>query len=69
MLLENVDCCFSSFYEAEMDYNLKNTKSRREHIKSADSTINSVMDLLASSQPGKLIQYSVDSIEYVKELG
>lgn len=52
-----------------MEYKLENMTSIREHIRSADSTINPLMELLASSKPGELIQYPVDCIEYVKELG
>ena len=70
-------CCYrrretkkkKKLYEAEKEYNMQNMTSIREHIRSADSTFNPLMELLASSKPGELIQYPVDCIEYVKELG
>jgi len=48
---------------------ISNMTSIREHILNSESTTNPLMELLASSKPGELIQYPVDCIEYVKELG
>ena len=70
-------CCYrrkeskrkKKLLDTEREYKLENMTSIREHIRSADSTINPLMELLASSKPGELIQYPVDCIEYVKELG
>ena len=77
MLILIAVCCYrrresqkkKKLYDTEMEYKLENMTSIREHIRSADSTINPLMELLASSKPGELIQYPVDCIEYVKELG
>ena len=34
-----------------------------------DTQTNPLLDLLASSKPGELIQYPLDCVEYIQDLG
>ena len=65
---KNIEETETEFTEPIMRYQIPN-KTIREHIRSGSDSATPLMELLASSKPGELIQYSVDSIEYVNDLG
>lgn len=52
--------------EKEYEF-LRNMKSIRDRLH--DYSINDNLELLASAHPGDLIQYPLDCVEYVRDLG
>ena len=52
--------------EKEYEF-LKNMKSIRDRLH--DYSINDNLELLANAHPGDLIQYPLDCVEYVRDLG
>lgn len=52
--------------EKEYEF-LRNMKSIRDRLN--DYSINDNLELLASAPPGDLIQYPLDCVEYVRDLG
>lgn len=54
--------------KTEMSH-ISNMTSIREHLRADTVNTNPLEELLASSKPGELLQYPLDCVEYIKELG
>lgn len=55
-------------FQTEMQH-VSNMTSIREHLRADTVSSNPLEELLASSKPGELLQYPLDCVEYIKELG
>ena len=56
------------FKESDLEF-LTNMTSIRDRLRQYSIDGNPLLELLASSKPGDLVQYPLDCVEYIRDLG